>query len=60
MPSILKLHVYVVMSRSRFTWSVPMYVERILRKLDFSSRTQVASWVASGTGHPAGGGQASG
>jgi DNA-binding NarL/FixJ family response regulator len=34
------------------------HVERILRKLDFSSRTQVASWVAPEAGHLAGGGQA--
>jgi DNA-binding NarL/FixJ family response regulator len=27
--------------------------QRILRKLDFSSRTQVASWVASVAGQPA-------
>jgi predicted ATPase/DNA-binding CsgD family transcriptional regulator len=38
--------------------TVDGHVERILRKLDFSSRTQVASWVASGTGRPAGGAEA--
>jgi DNA-binding CsgD family transcriptional regulator/tetratricopeptide (TPR) repeat protein len=38
--------------------TVDGHVERILRKLDFSSRTQVASWIASGTGHPAARGEA--
>jgi DNA-binding CsgD family transcriptional regulator len=33
--------------------TVDGHVERILRKLDFSSRSQVASWVASGTVQPA-------
>lgn len=33
--------------------TVDGHVERILRKLDFSSRTQVASWIASGTRRPA-------
>jgi DNA-binding NarL/FixJ family response regulator len=33
--------------------TVDGHVERILRKLDFSSRTQVASWVASVAGQPA-------
>jgi DNA-binding CsgD family transcriptional regulator/tetratricopeptide (TPR) repeat protein len=40
--------------------TVDGHVERILRKLDFSSRTQVASWVAAGTRHPPGGAEEGG